>query len=175
MAKITFRDANIDDLELLRYWDDQPHVKAAIGEDDDDWQWEVELARTPSWREFLIAELAGRPVGFMQIIDPSLEDSHYWGDVGPDLRALDIWLGEAIDLGKGYGQQMMLQAFQRCFADQNVTAILIDPLKSNVRAHRFYERLGFEFVEERCFDTELCRVFQLRRRVWEGGNIAIPQ
>jgi len=102
----------------------------------------------------------------MQIIDPLLEDSHYWGEVEPNLRALDIWIGEADALGKGYGTQMMQLAFQRCFADKAVTAILIDPLKSNTRAHQFYERLGFEFVEERCFDTEMCCVYQLRREVW---------
>jgi len=168
MAKINLREASFDDLALLRHWDDQPHVKAAIGEDDDGWEWEQELQRSPEWREFLIAELDGRPIGFMQIIDPLSEDSHYWGDVEPNLRALDIWIGEADALGKGYGRQMMHLAFERCFADEAVTAILIDPLKSNTRAHQFYERLGFEFVEERCFDTEMCSVYQLRREVWQG-------
>lgn len=170
MSDIILRPANLDDLELLQYWDDQPQVKAAIGEDDDDWHWEEELKRSPEWREFLVAEVAGRPIGFIQIIDPLLEDSHYWGDVAPDLRALDIWIGEPDALGKGYGTQMMQLAFQRCFADPAVTAILIDPLKSNVRAHQFYERLGFEFVEERCFDEEMCRVYQLRRAVWDSDQ-----
>ena len=169
MTDITLRLATWDDLELLQHWDEQPQVKEAIGEDDDDWHWEEELKRSPEWREFLVAELAGRPIGFIQIIDPLLEDSHYWGDVAPNLRALDIWIGETDALGQGYGTQMMLQAFERCFADPAVTAILIDPLKSNVRAHRFYERLGFEFVEERCFDTEMCRVYQLRREVWQSS------
>ena len=166
MTDITLRHATWDDLELLQYWDEQPQVKEAIGEDDDDWHWEEELKRSPEWREFLMAEVAGRPIGFIQIIDPLLEDSHYWGKVEPNLRALDIWIGEADALGQGYGTQMMRLAFVRCFADPTVTAILIDPLKSNVRAHRFYERLGFEFVEERCFDTEMCRVYQLRRENW---------
>ncbi len=166
MTAITLRRAVWDDLDLLQHWDEQPQVKEAIGEDDDDWHWEEELKRSPAWREFLVAEVAGRPIGFMQIIDPLLEDSHYWGEVEPNLRALDIWIGEADALGQGYGMQMMQQAFIRCFADPAVTAILIDPLKSNVRAHRFYERLGFEFVEERVFDEEVCRVYQLRRAVW---------
>ena len=171
MTDITLRHATWDDLELLQHWDEQPQVKEAIGEDDDDWHWEEELKRSPEWREFLVAEVAGRPIGFIQIIDPLLEDSHYWGEVEPNLRALDIWIGEADALGQGYGTQMMRLAFARCFADPAVTAILIDPLKSNVRAHRFYERLGFEFVEERCFDTEMCRVYQLRREVWLEASV----
>mgnify|MGYP003467119708 CR=1 FL=1 len=36
----------------------------------------------------------------MQIIDPALEESHYWGDIGPDLRAIDIWIGSPGDLGR---------------------------------------------------------------------------
>ena len=33
---------------------------------------------------------------------------------------------------------MMRLALEHCFADARVTAIIIDPLASNVRAHRFY-------------------------------------
>ena len=162
--EISLRKASIDDLKLLQYWDEQPHVIAAIGEGG--WGWENELNRSVAWREFLIAELAGRPIGFIQIIDPLHDDSHYWGDVEPNLRALDIWIGEADALGQGHGTKMMQQGLQRCFIDPAVTAVLIDPQKSNVRSHRFYERLGFEFVEERCFGRNVCRVYQLRRSVW---------
>lgn len=77
--KIILRDATTDDLELLEYWDEQPHV--IQGDSNDDWNWKTELRLKPDWREQLIAELNGRPLGFMQIIDPALEDSHYWGDV----------------------------------------------------------------------------------------------
>ncbi|ACK67543.1 GCN5-related N-acetyltransferase [Rippkaea orientalis PCC 8801] len=164
-VKINLRSATRDDLELLRYWDTQPHVIAS--DPNDDWGWEVELNRTPNWREQLIAEIEGRPIGFIQIIDPAREDSHYWGDVPDNLRAIDIWIGEATDLGKGYGTQMMQQAIARCFADPAVTAILVDPLASNTRAHRFYERLGFQFIEARRFGEDDCSVYCLNRANWE--------
>lgn len=155
------RPATPADLDLLRHWDEQPHVIAA--DPNDDWGWEMELARNPDWREQLIAELDSRPIGFMQIIDPALEDSHYWGDVPENLRAIDIWIGEARDLGRGYGTRMMELALDRCFADPAVTAVLIDPLASNVRAHRFYQRIGFRFVERRRFGEDDCFVFRLER------------
>ncbi|MFS8641088.1 MAG: acetyltransferase, partial [Symbiobacteriaceae bacterium] len=121
-----------------------PHVVAAAP--NDDWAWEIELGRNPEWRELLIAELDGRPIGFIQIIDPVREDSHYWGkDVADALRAIDIWIGEADDLGRGLGTRMMELALARCFADPSVSAVLVDPLASNVRAHRFYRRLGFRW------------------------------
>jgi aminoglycoside 6'-N-acetyltransferase len=162
---LNLRPATSADLELLQHWDEQPHIIES--DPNDDWGWEIELARNPDWREQLIAEIDDRPIGFIQIIDPALEDSHYWGDIEPNLRAIDIWIGEAAYLGKGYGTQMMHLAIARCFADPLVTAILIDPLANNTRAHRFYERLGFQFVEPRRFGDDDCFVYRLNRADWQ--------
>jgi aminoglycoside 6'-N-acetyltransferase len=148
----------------LRRWDDQPHVLAS--DPNDEWAWEVELARSPDWREQLMAEVDGRPIGFVQIIDAAQEETHYWGDVAPGLAAIDIWIGEPEDLGRGYGTQIMHLALARCFAKPTVTAVLIDPLATNVRAHRFYERLGFRYVERRQFGADDCFVYQLLRDAW---------
>ncbi|MCA9563512.1 MAG: hypothetical protein KC561_08480, partial [Myxococcales bacterium] len=71
---IRLRTATPDDLELLRCWDAAPHVVAAKGVED--WGWETELVRRPEWREQLIAEVDGTPIGFIQIIDPFLEEDH---------------------------------------------------------------------------------------------------
>ena len=163
---VSFRRATIDDLALLRYWDEQPHVAAS--DPNDDWEWETELQRSPPWREQLIAEFEGRPVGFLQIIDPAREESRYWGEIADGYRAIDIWVGEASDLGKGLGTAMMKKALNRCFSTREVNTVLIDPLASNIRAHRFYERLGFQFVEERRFGDDDCFVFRLDRSSWEA-------
>ncbi|HBE19996.1 MAG TPA: GNAT family N-acetyltransferase [Cyanobacteria bacterium UBA11159] len=161
---INLRPATAADLDLLQYWDEQPHV--VNSDPNDDWGWEVELNRSPDWREQLIAEIDSRPIGFIQIIDPAREESHYWGDLAENLRAIDIWIGEETDLGKGYGSQMMHLAIARCFANPLVAAILVDPLSSNTRAHRFYQRLGFQFVECRRFGEDECFVYQLLRADW---------
>ena len=175
---IALRPATLTDVGLLRHWDEQPQVVAA--DPNDDWGWEVELARTPAWREQLIAELNGRPIGFIQIIDPAQEDSHYWGDIPANLRAIDIWIGEPTELGKGYGTIMMRLALARCFADPEVTAVLVDPLASNTRAQRFYQRLGFKFLEYRRFGSDDCSVYQLSRSDWanvtsvESTTVHVP-
>jgi len=163
---IQLRPAGIQDLTLLQHWDTQPHVWNS--DPDDAWNWPEELTHDPEWREQLVAELDGRPIGFIQIIDPLLEESHYWGEVPANLRAIDIWIGEADELNKGYGTEMMTQALDRCFSHPEVTAVLIDPLASNTRAIRFYERMGFEFVEARRFDEDDCLVYQMRREVWRS-------
>lgn len=163
---IILRPASINDLELLKYWDTKQHVIDCDPEDD--WNWEIELNRNPEWREQLVAELDQDPIGFVQIIDPYLEETHYWGDVEPNKRAIDIWIGEESNLNKGYGTIMMELAIQRCFKNPFIDGILIDPLKSNSKAHRFYEGLGFEFVEERAFDETACYVYELKRSQYIG-------
>jgi len=158
---IRLRRATLHDLPLLRGWDEDPDVVSS--DPNDDWHWEEELARVSDWREPLIAEEDGRPVGFLDIIDPFAEPSRYWGEVPPGLRAIDIWIGAADDRGRGLGTEMMRQAIAKCFARADVTAIVIDPLASNVRAIRFYERLGFKPVERRRFGEDDCLVMRLER------------
>ncbi|MBW4538409.1 MAG: acetyltransferase [Myxacorys chilensis ATA2-1-KO14] len=165
---VNLRPATSNDLVLLQHWDEQPHVIAS--DPNDDWHWEVELDRTPDWREQLIAEIDGRPIGFIQIIDPAREESHYWGDIAANLRAIDIWIGEETDLGKGYGTKMMQLALARCFANPEVMAVLVDPLVSNARVHRFYERFGFQRIDRRQFGDDDCFVYRLNRADWRPTN-----
>jgi aminoglycoside 6'-N-acetyltransferase len=82
------------------------------------------------------------------------------------MRAIDIWIGEEGDLGRSYGTKMMRLALERCFSDMSVGAVLIDPLASNSRACRFYERLGFQSVGPRTFGNDDCMVYRLDRHAW---------
>ena len=170
-ARLTLRLATIADAELLAYWDEKPHVIAATGQDFE-MDWVEELANQSDVGFHLIAEEDGRPVGVMLIIDPHLEPTHYWGEIPPNLRALDIWIGEEADLGRGLGTEMMRLALARCFAEPNVEAALLDPLVANTDAHRFYERLGFKQMERRTFGDDDCYVYRLERRDWEASPLA---
>ena len=161
------RKATPADAPLLRSWEDQPHVAAAgIA----DWPWDEMLGEDPDWRRLLIAETEGRPVGFVQIIDPAREVSHYWGDCGEGLRAIDIWIGPADALARGYGTAMMQEALALCFADPEVRAVVIDPRPDNHAARRFYERLGFRFIDHRRLgpadDPSEAAIHQLTRADW---------
>jgi len=169
LEQMILRPATLDDLAILRSWDDEPHVIAAGGADDT-FDWASELPRAVAWRELLVAAIGARPIGFIQIIDPAEEETHYWAEVEANQRAIDIWIGAAGDLGRGYGTQMMRLALARCFADAAVTAVLIDPLASNERACRFYERLGFRAIERRLFGADDCIVYRLGRDDWRSGG-----
>lgn len=160
------RQATTADADLLRRWDEEPRVQAASGDDPAE-DWDAVLGEDSPFSEILIAEHDGRPIGALRIIDPAQEETHYWGDVPDNLRAIDVWIGAAADRGRGFGTCMMTLAINRCFAAPRVSAILIDPLATNTAAHRFYERLGFRFVEQRRFGNDECCVYRLERQSWQ--------
>ncbi len=87
------------------------------------------------------------------------------GHVPDHLRAIDIWIGEPNYLGLGLGTKIMQLAIERCFASPEVEGILVDPLSNNGRAIRFYERLGFQFVEHRQFEDDHCAIYRLSPNV----------
>ena len=176
---VTLRRATLADAPLLARWDREPHVIACTTDDPDaevafaGAVWEEEIAGSGDDSFYLIAEIdegpGGRPIGAMQVIDPHTEPTRYWGEIEPNLRALDVWIGEADALNRGYGTAMMTQALDDCFAEPRVTAVVIDPLNSNTDAHRFYARLGFRPVGRRLFNGEDdCLVMRLERADWRA-------
>lgn len=173
-SALTIRQTTLSDVPHLERWDldpdviacstDDPGAEAAFGSV----KWAEEIAANGDMSCLYVAELDGRPIGAMQVIDPHLEPTHYWGEVEPNLRAIDIWIGAPEDRSRGMGATMMRAVIDRCFA-AGVDAIVIDPLAANTRAHRFYERLGFRFVERRRFGADDCLVYRLNRADWRQG------
>ena len=172
MPRVTLRRATVEDAAWLDRWDLDADVIACSTDDPDatiafeDADWSEELAAQDEFSQYFIGELDGRPIGAMQICDPHLETSHYWGDIAPNLRAVDIWIGAPGDRGHGHGREMMRLAIERSFEDEKVTGIVIDPLASNERALRFYQRLGFKPVGRRRFGSDDCLVHELTRGDW---------
>lgn len=174
---VRLRPATFSDQALLERWDEDEDVMSSSGNDHRDTEgvyangyWTHELAIQSDVYEYFIAEIEGeaqwRPIGALQIIDPHREPTHYWGEIEPGLRAVDIWLGEPGDRGRGYGELVMAAATERCFAEPAVTAIIIDPLNSNTRAHKFYQRVGFKPTHRQTFGYDDCLVHKLTRQDW---------
>jgi len=168
---VTLRPATPADAPLLAAWDREPHVIACTSDDPDaeagfDAEWTNELTNSAYELTYVIAEVDGEPVGAMSVCDPHTEPRHYWGEIEPGLRAIDIWIGPAEWLNRGVGTAMMTQMIDRCFAEPGVAAIVIDPLNSNTAAHRFYRRPGFQEVGRRLFGADDCLVHRLERADW---------
>lgn len=176
-AVLTIRVATQADVAMLETWDQDPDVIACATDDPNADKafagavWADEIAAASDVCCYYIAEIDGRPLGALQVIDPHLEPTHYWGGVEPYLRAIDIWIGDASDRNQGHGALMMGAVIDACFADPEITAIIIDPLNSNTDAHRFYQRLGFAPVGRQLFnDEDDCLVHRLERADWRKGN-----
>lgn len=159
---LVLRRAVVSDVPILRLWDFDEDVQASGG-DDDGHDWEHELPRDVPWREFMLGEIGSVPIGMVVLIDAALEESHYWGDdVEAGAWAIDIWIGDPEQRSRGHGTSMMTMAVQRCFETHGASVVLIDPLQSNLRAIRFYERLGFESIGPRRFGADDCLVMAIR-------------
>jgi aminoglycoside 6'-N-acetyltransferase len=179
---LVLRAAKHADIPNLERWDRDPTVIAMTSDDPDetvafgegnDWIENINLYKRDVW-EYWIAEVDGRPIGAMQLCDPYLEPTHYWGDVEPNLRALDIWIGEPDARGQGHGGMMMSLGLVCCFEHPDVTAVLVDPLASNTRAHKFYQRLGFVPTERRMFGEDDTLVHTLTRANWSKLSSCSP-
>ena len=174
---VSLRLATLEDAPMFEAWSRQPHVIAATTDDPnsdkafDGAVWSDELASQSEVSQYFVAELDGEAIGALQICDPHLEPTQYWGPIEPGLRAIDIWIGAPSALGRGYGEQMMRLALRHCFEDESVTAIVIDPLASNHRAIRFYERLGFERLERRKFGEDECVILRLTRAASSARHV----
>jgi aminoglycoside 6'-N-acetyltransferase len=169
------------DKPILDLWDQDEAVRFATNADhaSDDWlngedYWTHELGMQSDVYEYFMGELregAGwRSIAAMQSIDPHLEPTRYWGDIEPNLRALDIWIGSEADRGRGHGEGLMRLAIERSFASPEVTAIIIDPINANTRAHAFYQRTGFVPTHRQIFNNgeDDCLIHRLTRSDWEA-------
>jgi aminoglycoside 6'-N-acetyltransferase len=181
VPQITLRNATIDDIAMLLEWDEKEHLQGSYGGDPDfnDWNWVYELRRNDlSWRYQLIAQGVENeshtiPIGFVQIIDPLEEESHYWGiDCEPNLRAIDIWIGDERYINRGCGTKIMKQVLQSSFVfgNMNVIGAIIDPMADNYAAHRFYQRLGFVPIGIQYFGPDRCLVHRMNRIDYYNAN-----
>lgn len=160
------RETTIDDLDTLEWWDMQAHIVDSV---PGTYKWERELKRKPDWRRQWIAEQNGESIAFVQVIDPSIDPSRYWGNTAHGRqRAIEIWIGEAYNLHRGYGSTIMNMVIEQVFEDPVVNELLVDPLSANKKAHRFYTRLGFKFSEAKKLGGDTCYVMKLKRQAYEN-------
>ena len=136
-----FRPLTQKDLPLLRKWLETPHVAEWWG-DPDEALAEVRAHIGSDSVEPLIVELDGRPIAYLQIYDPHLEDDHPYADQPFGTLGLDLSIGTAELIGIGHGSAMLAQFAAELF-DEGAPRLIIDPHPDNLRAIRAYEKAGF--------------------------------
>jgi aminoglycoside 6'-N-acetyltransferase len=147
MPAIDFRAVTKKDLPLLKRWIAKPHWQ--------DW-WDAPDAAAAEIIghlesdsvEPMIVERDGKPVAYCQTYDPHLEDDHPYQDQPFGTLGIDVSIGEAVDLGKGLGTEI-LEALSEMLFEEGAMRLIIDPHPANKRAIRCYEKAGFVAFDTR--------------------------
>jgi aminoglycoside 6'-N-acetyltransferase len=143
---ISFVPVSQEHRPLLQSWLAQPHWRKWWGEPEE----ELRLIYAVEDGEHLpfIACIEGRPVAYVQCWWPAKHPDVPWvGDMAMTERGIDISIGDANDLGKGFGSLIVKHFAAKLFAE-GATRLVIDPDKSNQRAIAAYKKAGFTPFDE---------------------------
>ncbi|MCX7670448.1 MAG: acetyltransferase [Anaerolineae bacterium] len=147
MSGIEFRAVTRKDLPLLKRWIAQPHWQAWWGDPGTEVA-QIAASLDDEAVEPMIAERNGKPVAYVQTYDPHLEDEHPYQDQPFGTIGIDLSIGEASDLNKGLGTEI-LTALAALLFEEGVPRLIIDPHPDNAAAIRCYEKAGFAAFDTR--------------------------
>jgi aminoglycoside 6'-N-acetyltransferase len=143
-------DSDADYRRLAR-WLSDPRVLAYYGGRDDPQSYEqVREKYAPRVLSAdrvvpCIMEYAGRAVGYLQYY-PADAVEYQFGEPGR-LYAVDLFLGEPDEWGRGLGTRFLHRLLIFLFHELGAEWVLIDPHVDNPRAVRAYEKAGFRKVK----------------------------
>jgi aminoglycoside 6'-N-acetyltransferase len=149
MPQIEFRRVAPADLPLLRQWMCGSHWREWWGEPERELGYIVDMIEGRDSTEPYLFCVDGRPVGYIQVWFVAPHQNHEWSSDNPWLLELpskavgvDLAIGEAEDLSKGYGTAALRQ-FVEELQNRGHHDIIIDPDPANRRAVCAYRKAGF--------------------------------
>ncbi|MCL2438393.1 MAG: acetyltransferase [Coriobacteriia bacterium] len=100
--------------------------------------WEDEVIRT-------IIEIDDTPIGYGQVyrLYDDLYKAYEYENKGETVYGMDQFIGEPEYWGKGIGTEYLRLLFEYLMNAKSADAIITDPLTTNKRAIRAYEKAGF--------------------------------
>ncbi|MEP3276822.1 MAG: GNAT family N-acetyltransferase [Stappiaceae bacterium] len=137
--KYEFRQATMDDLDLLMEWQSHPHVRQWWDTDDPYDPEEMSDPRVSRW----IVSTDGRPFAFMQDYTVHGWEGHHFANLPKGSRGIDQYIGDPEMIGVGHGSAFIGARMQALF-DEGAPTIATDPHPGNKRAIAVYRKLGFE-------------------------------
>jgi aminoglycoside 6'-N-acetyltransferase len=145
-----------DDLNLVRRWLLEPHVKRWW---DDGVKLPYPDAEIEDYREAIrgkdptyhyLAHIDGRAAGMFQHY--RIGDSPEYAEalaLGEDAIGVDLFIGEADLVGRGHGPAMLRQFLREvAFPFHGMDVCVIGPSVPNAAAIRAYEKAGFRALKE---------------------------
>jgi aminoglycoside 6'-N-acetyltransferase len=138
---ITFVPVGEEHRALLTGWLAQPHWREWWGEPEE----ELRLIYAVEDGEHLpfIACVNDQPIAYIQCWWPAQHPDVPWvREMIMTERGIDISIGDAANLGKGFGTLIVKHFAAKLFAE-GATRLVIDPDKNNGRAIAAYMKAGF--------------------------------
>jgi RimJ/RimL family protein N-acetyltransferase len=145
---VSLRPLERSDFPLLQRWLSEPHVDAWWHEALDLAGLEHKYGPRIDGREpthVFIIEQESRPIGWIQW--------YRWSDypkhaaqlkTEPNAAGIDLTIGEASELGKGFGPSAIREfILEVASAEPGIAAIVTDPEERNSRSCRAFEKAGF--------------------------------
>lgn len=146
MSQVSLRPFRDEDIALFETWLYTPHVAAWYHEP---WDWlnEVKSRQNEfSFLHHLIAELDGKPIGFCQYYEYCESGETWHGDTELDgTYSIDYLIGDAEQLGKGHGREIVRLLVQEIKSCRNAQRIIVQPEPENKASCNTLLSCGFSF------------------------------
>lgn len=150
-ALFTFKLLQEDDIPLLCSWVKQPEVARWWYESDLDWpsflsKYRDKLSKGVAF-PFLVC-FDGQPIGYIEYYIANKVGDGWWPDLPSGVYGIDVFIGEAQKLGRGYGSIFIRKFIDMLAEKSEVKKIILDAAVDNLRAIRCYEKVGFSPVKQ---------------------------
>jgi RimJ/RimL family protein N-acetyltransferase len=173
MNVLAFRALARSDFPLLQRWLSEPHVDAWWHEALDlaglERKYGPRIDGSEPTHVFII-ERESRPIGWIQWYRWSDYPKHAAQiEAEPNAAGIDLSIGEASELGKGFGSSAIREFIRNVVgAEPGIAAIVADPEERNGRSCRAFEKAGFIAVRTVELETE-----SVRRRIMRLSLLAV--
>jgi RimJ/RimL family protein N-acetyltransferase len=144
IPKLSFEPLNLEHLELLHRWLQEPHVME-FWDDGDRTLEDVRRhyfyrSKVKSW----IAHVNGQPFAYVQMYLVS-DDSELapWKCPERATVGIDLFIGEKEFISKRLSAPLINAFIEQCLLNYFPCRILVDPASNNARALRVYKKIGF--------------------------------
>ena len=145
---IEFRKVLSTDIECIRLWLQQPHVRRWW-----DQAWSAPVldglengTGIPEWIDAYIVKLDARPIGYIQAYRALGDPSGFWEnveDVTEATIAVKFLIGEVVKVNRKLGRLVLNRFTGMLFNDPDVDRIVANPQRDNWPANIALKRAGF--------------------------------
>lgn len=151
---ISFKSLEIEDLDLLYKWLNNPYVKEWYSRDEKTDLESIKKKYLPRIKgkenvKCFIVYYDNEPFGFIQTYKISkFPEYAKFVDIDFEAASVDLFIGEKDFMNKGLGSEMLKKFLKEIvFKEENINTCLIGPETKNIRAIKSYEKTGFKYFK----------------------------